>query len=155
MSILLVSLGNFIIDSSLLSCYAMYKNGGENMKQGERVKEIRKSLGLTLEKFGLKLGVQKSAISKLENDENKLTKQMATAICNAFNVNYFWLINGEGEMFTAIPETIIDEVVDEFELDENDKIILTAYLNATPEERKNIKNFLLSIAEKLQKKDGN
>ena len=32
------------------------------MTQGERVKEIRKALGLTLEKFGEKVGVQRSAI---------------------------------------------------------------------------------------------
>ena len=36
------------------------------MTQGERVFEIRKSLNLTLDKFGEKLGVQKSAISKIE-----------------------------------------------------------------------------------------
>ena len=33
------------------------------MTQGERVREVRKTLGLTLEKFGEKLGIQKSAIS--------------------------------------------------------------------------------------------
>ena len=43
------------------------------MTQNERVKEVRKSLGLTLEKFGNKLGVQKSAISKIEKGENSLT----------------------------------------------------------------------------------
>ncbi len=125
------------------------------MTQGERVKKVRKELGLTLVKFGEKIGMKNNSISQIENEKNSLTDQVAKSICNAFNVNYFWLINGEGEMFTAIPETIIDEVVDEFDLDENDKIVITAYLNATPEERKNIKNFLLSIAEKLQKKDGN
>ena len=36
------------------------------MTQGERIKEARKYLGLTLEKFGEKLGVGKTAISKLE-----------------------------------------------------------------------------------------
>ena len=36
------------------------------MTQGERVREIRKALGLTLEKFGDKLGVGKTAISKIE-----------------------------------------------------------------------------------------
>ena len=36
------------------------------MTQGERVKEIRRSLKLTLEKFGERLGVGKTAISKIE-----------------------------------------------------------------------------------------
>ncbi len=34
------------------------------MTQGERVREIRKSLGLTLEKFGEKLGVKKMQLVK-------------------------------------------------------------------------------------------
>lgn len=49
------------------------------MTQGERVKEIRKRLGLTLERFGEKLGVQKGSISKIEHDERSLTDQMAKA----------------------------------------------------------------------------
>lgn len=40
------------------------------MTQGERVLEIRKALGLTMDKFGEKLGVQKSAISKIEKIES-------------------------------------------------------------------------------------
>lgn len=36
------------------------------MTQGERIKEIRGILGLTLEKFGDKLGVTKVAISNIE-----------------------------------------------------------------------------------------
>ncbi|MCI6655035.1 MAG: helix-turn-helix domain-containing protein, partial [Clostridium sp.] len=46
------------------------------MTQGERIKEVRKSLGLTLEKFGEKIGVTKVAISNLENGHRNLTEQM-------------------------------------------------------------------------------
>ena len=42
------------------------------MTQGERVKEIRKMLGLTLEKFAQPLGVGKTAISKIEKDQVNL-----------------------------------------------------------------------------------
>lgn len=72
------------------------------MTQGERVKAIRKALGLTLEKFGQPLGVKKNAISQIENGRNGLTDQMAKAICREFNVNIEWLQNGAGEMFAEI-----------------------------------------------------
>lgn len=62
------------------------------MEQGERIKQIRKSLDLTLEKFGEKLGVGKGAISALENGKRNLTDQMAKAICREYNVNYDYLI---------------------------------------------------------------
>ena len=69
------------------------------MIQGERIKEIRKYLDLTMEKFGERLGVGKTAISKLENNERNLTDQMAVSICREFDVNETWLRTGEGEMF--------------------------------------------------------
>ena len=74
------------------------------MLQGERVKEVRKTLGLTLDKFGEKLGVGKTAISKIETGENNLTEQMAKSICREFGVNYTWLINEEGGMFEDLTE---------------------------------------------------
>lgn len=60
---------------------------------------MRKELGLNQEKFGERLGVGKTAISKLEKGYNNLTEQMARSICREFNVNEDWLRTGEGDMF--------------------------------------------------------
>ena len=69
------------------------------MNEGHRVRELRKKLNLTLEKFGKPLGVGKTAISKIETGENNLTDQMIISICREFNADENWLRNGEGEMF--------------------------------------------------------
>lgn len=69
------------------------------MNCGERVKQIRKSKGMTLEKFGEKVGVTKQTVSRIENGVNALTEQMLLSICREFEVNETWLRNGEGEMF--------------------------------------------------------
>ena len=98
------------------------------MTQGERVREIRKSLKLTLEKFGVKLGVKKSAISDIESGRNTLTEQMAVSICREYNVNYDYLISGEGEMFDTLPQTILEELCKQYDLDGFDKILLEMYL---------------------------
>lgn len=71
------------------------------MTQGERIKSLRKSLGLTLEKFGEKLGVGKTAISKLEKNERGLTDQMLKSICREYGVREEWLRDGVGEPFGA------------------------------------------------------
>ncbi|MCI5935264.1 MAG: helix-turn-helix domain-containing protein [Lachnospiraceae bacterium] len=72
------------------------------MTQGERLKEVRKSIGLTLEKFGNRIGVGKTAISKLEHDQCSITDQMRKSICREYNVNEEWLLNGTGEMFSEV-----------------------------------------------------
>ena len=68
----------------------------------ERIRELRKSLGLTLEKFGAPLGVGKTAISKIENGDRGVTDQMIKSICREYNVNEEWLVNGTGEMFSEV-----------------------------------------------------
>ena len=70
--------------------------------QGQRVRELRKVLNLTLEKFGKPLGVGKAAISNIENNNRNLTDQMVLSICREYNVNEEWLRNGTGEMFTQV-----------------------------------------------------
>ena len=40
--------------------------------QGERVKEVRKNLGLTLEKFGERIGLKKNTMSAIETGRNAL-----------------------------------------------------------------------------------
>ena len=84
------------------------------MTQGERVKEVRKSLNLTMEQFGNKLGVTKVAISNIEKEKRNLTEQMSRAICREFNVSEEWLLNGTGDMFTSNESeysTMIDQIM--------------------------------------------
>ena len=75
----------------------MLMKGGATLN--ERVKLLRKTLDLTMEKFGEKIGVKKSAISLIESGKNSLTEQMIKAICREFDVNEEWLRNGTGSMF--------------------------------------------------------
>lgn len=115
------------------------------MSQGERVKEIRKALSLTLEKFGAKLGVGKTAISKIEKEERSLTDQMAKAICREFNVSYEWLISGDGEMFTDLPQTILDELCQQYDLDDLDRSLFQEYLKLTADDRKVLKDYIRNV----------
>lgn len=80
------------------------------MTQGERIKDVRNSLGLTLEKFGEKLGVTKTAISRIEKDERSLTEQMTKSICREFSVDYMWLTTGEGEMFVESDDDFFERI---------------------------------------------
>ena len=74
------------------------------MTQGERVKEVRKFRKMSMEQFGERLGVQKSAISKIEKGDRGLTEQMLKAICREFNVNEEWLRTGDGDMPQKLSE---------------------------------------------------
>lgn len=81
------------------------------MTENERVKEVRKSLGLTQEKFGERVGLKKSAISQIESGVNGVTDQLRLAVFREFNVNEDWLRTGEGSMFVEPDE---DEEITKF-----------------------------------------
>lgn len=120
------------------------------MTQGERVREIRKELNLTLEKFGEKLGVGKTAISKIEKGENSLTDQMLKSICREYNVSYDYLMNGEGEMFDDLPQTVLDELCVQYNLDDLDKSLVEMYLEMPEQVRDYLKQ---EIRKRFLKED--
>lgn len=103
------------------------------MTENERVRELRKTLGLTLEKFGERLGVKKNAISAIENGRNSLTDQMTKAICREFGVDYIWLTTGEGEMFVDTDDDFIERI---------DRIMA-----GEDEARKNLFKFMLELSD--------
>lgn len=80
------------------------------MDKNKRVKELRKTLNLTLEKFGEKLGVTKTAISNIERGERNLTEQMIKSICREFNVSRAWLNDGIGDMFNDMDIDLLNKV---------------------------------------------
>lgn len=121
------------------------------MTQGDRVKEIRKSLELTLEKFGEKLGVKKNAISQIETGRNSLTDQMAKAICREFDVDYIWLTTGEGNMFLELPEE--DEyfkTVTQLQKDPIAVAIIMEYKKWDDTTKKNFKDLILKAADAIK-----
>ena len=117
------------------------------MTQGERVKEIRKSFSLTLEKFGEKLGVGKTAISKIERGENKLTDQMTKSICREFNVDYIWLTTGHGKMFVENDDEFRKKI-DRIMASEDDtrKILFKSLVDASDNDIAAIKQFIKNTA---------
>lgn len=117
------------------------------MTQGERIKEARKYLGLTLEKFGEKLGVGKTAISKLEKGERNLTDQMVKSICREFSISEEWLRTGSGNMRIPIEDEAAAAVSDLVEksnpLYDIIKGIMVAYQKLDGPSREVIDQFIL------------
>lgn len=118
----------------------------------ERVKELRKALGLTLEKFGERVGLRKSSLSQIENGVNGVTEQLFKSICREFNVNENWLRTGEGEMFVQLSrdERVADIV--KKALASDDEFIIntfTALGQLTPAEWNLVKKFINTFKENI------
>ena len=119
------------------------------MTQGEKVKEIRKTLNLTMEKFGEKLGVGKTAISKIEKDERNLTEQMAKSICREYNVNEEWLKYGFGEMFIQKPNDELEALAKKYNLSHGACILIDKFIRMKESDREILLKFFSELSSEL------
>ena len=74
----------------------------------ERLKEIRKALGLTQKEFAERVGIKQNTIAQYEIGRNEPIDAVVSLICREYNVDEVWLRTGEGEMFR--PRTREDDI---------------------------------------------
>lgn len=70
----------------------------------ERVKLIRKKLGMTQEQLAQRLGIGKAAPPMIETGKTRLSSRNRNIMVQELNVNPEWLETGRGEMFNAEPD---------------------------------------------------
>lgn len=68
----------------------------------DRIKALRKSLGLTQKDFGERIGVQANTITSYESGVRTPNNSMILAICREYGVSEAWLRTGEGEMMQKL-----------------------------------------------------
>ncbi len=119
----------------------------------KRIKELRKTLGFTLEKFGMKLGVKKNTVSQWENGKNALSEQIFAAICNvSWNgkyVNEEWLRTGEGDMFKKPSNKALYQLKHDYGLTNKEYDFIARFLSLKPEMRIIVADFITETAERL------
>ncbi len=114
----------------------------------DRLKALRKELGLTQEKFADRLGVKRNTIATYEIGRNEPIDAVISLICKEFHVNEVWLRTGEGgkeNMFTKISDD------DRYSLslgklsvtqNETVKNMVNAIAESSPEKLKSIEDFM-------------
>ncbi len=70
----------------------------------ERIKLIRKQLGMTQEQLAQHLGIGKAALSMIETGKARLSNRNRNILIQELNVNPEWLDDGQGMMFNAEPD---------------------------------------------------
>jgi transcriptional regulator with XRE-family HTH domain len=76
---------------------------------GERVRAIRKSLKIKQEDFAPGLKISTTHLTEIEKGKTKPCHDFFYNIVKNYNVNPYYLLFGEGEMFCGVNEEIVTE----------------------------------------------
>lgn len=85
--------------TKLLFFAILTTKGGESLK--DRIKKLRKDLGMTQQEFADKLGLKRQTVAAYEIGKIEPSNSILLMICDKFPVEKEWLQNGTGEMHTA------------------------------------------------------
>lgn len=117
------------------------------MTINDRIREVRKALGLTQVEFGERVGIVQGHLTSIENGKKNVTEKTVKVICATFSVSERWLRTGIGEMFVESERTIISQLSDEYNLDILDRKIIECYLNLGPVQRRAVKEYVRSLVD--------
>lgn len=119
------------------------------MTTGERVKELRNALNLTQTEFGSRIGVSRNSVASYESGVRNMNDYILKNICRTFNADYFWLTEGKGDMFLDVPDNTIDELIEEYQINPNQKPLIKAYLKSSEETKERLLDFIYGIIKEL------
>jgi len=107
----------------------------------KRLKEARTALGFSQTEVANKIGVSRSAISRLESGDISFTERTIKSVCEKLRINETWFRSGEGEMFEAKGETL-EDLLGGQELDEDERSLFETFLTLPHESRQLVIEFV-------------
>lgn len=121
----------------------------------ERIKKLRKALGLTQQEFADRLGISRGNIATYETRDGSPGNSVINLICREFNVSDTWLRTGEGgDTAMFVQRSRNDELsafMDELLSDETPDFrrrLVTALSRLKPEQWDALEAIALSLMEK-------
>jgi len=100
-----------------------------------RISTIREKEGLSRKAFGEKLGVSGDVINNLERGRVELKPYMAKLICQIYNINEEWLLNGTGEMEKPVIDEFTEIMVKIDHSDPKAKQAIIDYMHLTDSDK--------------------
>jgi transcriptional regulator with XRE-family HTH domain len=117
----------------------------------ERLREVRKKLGMKQKYFAEKVGLSQSHYSMMERGEVDVTDRSIKLFCMVYSINEQWLRTGEGGMFLEPePEVSVGMLTAE------EKAVIEVYGKLEPHRRAEVRRIMNDMWElqEYKKRDG-
>lgn len=121
----------------------------------ERIRNVRKALGLTQTEFAEKLGIKQNTMANIETGRRNASKQLLFSICREFGVNLDYLLHGDEPMFAPKDVTTLDKI-DQYLTGENPfvRAVFMELACLSDQEWEYMYKFLKKVVEDIEKETG-
>ena len=119
---------------------------------GDRIRELRKTLGLTQQEFSTRIHISQSALANYESGARQPLDAVIGAITREFNVSEDWLRTGSGKMFIPNKDDLIEAAAQRHHLDTFSTEFVRQFMELGYEERKTIRLFLQKVVAAAEAK---
>lgn len=114
-----------------------------------RIRELRKSLGLSQTEFGERLGLKQTTIAGYETRGRTPIDAVISLICREFNVNETWLRTGAGDMFTTPSSSSLDALAKEYHLSAGACALIRRFLELDEDIQQAFVDYAVRVANDL------
>ena len=119
------------------------------MTINQRIKIFRKSLHLSQEEFGKRIGLKKSAASWIEKEGSTITDANIRLICTTFGVSERWLRDGTGDMLAQTRDDYVRAFAERCHLGETFIQVMKNFLALSEEDRATMFRLIQQVAAGL------
>lgn len=121
----------------------------------ERIRNVRKALGLTQTEFAEKLGIKQNSLANIEIGRRNASNQLVFSICREFGVNLDYIIHGEEPMFAPKDVTALDKI-DQYLTGENPfvRAVFMELACLSDQEWEYMYKFMRKVVEDIEKETG-
>lgn len=116
------------------------------MTINQRIKIFRKSLHLSQEEFGKRIGLKKSAASWIEKEGSTITDANIRLICTTFGVSECWLREGTGDMLAQTRDDYVRAFAERCHLGEAFIQVMKNFLALSEEDRATMFRLIQQVA---------
>ena len=120
----------------------------------DRIRIVRKDVGLTQKEFAEKLGIKQNTVASYEMGRIGISDNVIFSICREFNINEDWLRDGTGEMYKERDGSFTELLSD---LDDSDddfiKSLIKVYMGLDEDSKEALRKIAKGMAEKYKRQD--
>ena len=127
----------------------------------ERIKQIRRELGLTQQEFAERIGLKQNSIALIESGKRNISDQAVLSICREYGINEEWLRTGWGDKKTNNSDSELEALTekynlcirDRYNLSAADRVLIEKYIGLKPGVREAVLKFMTDVVVSLQDPD--